>query len=232
MKKGINRNTEKNKTRFIDTRDILESLDHKVKFSYKYITSNEKFNFNDCDVSYFLQMINRLQTISNMHIDEFKENTLPSLSNHHIDWDNPKYTEDAFGLKDEKIADEAWQFGLDNNKFGRIHGFIIENRFYIRWFDPKHRLWPLKENENDRGRDKEFIKILKENIKKNGPDWAITNLDYIEENYEIQLKSEKSLNDNLCDELEKMEFEKGLIMSVLCSECMKNVKEIDQEETA
>jgi hypothetical protein len=36
---------------------------------------------------------------------------------------------------------EPWQFSASTNEHGRVHGFIIGNTFFIRWFDPEHKLY-------------------------------------------------------------------------------------------
>ncbi len=37
---------------------------------------------------------------------------------------------------------DAWQFQIETNKYGRIHGIFIDDVFFIVWLDPNHRLYP------------------------------------------------------------------------------------------
>ncbi len=66
---------------------------------------------------------------------------------HPINWKDPQIREESFtGLDDElmkQIKDDCWQLGIDNHAF-RVHGFFIENVFYVVWLDPKHNLYHRK----------------------------------------------------------------------------------------
>jgi hypothetical protein len=37
---------------------------------------------------------------------------------------------------------EAWQFQVCDATDWRVHGFILDETFYIVWLDPLHRLYP------------------------------------------------------------------------------------------
>ncbi|HDZ68887.1 MAG TPA: hypothetical protein ENH43_00500 [Phycisphaerales bacterium] len=58
---------------------------------------------------------------------------------HPINWDNAKL--DSFGIQQASpdLDEDAWQFGISKDN-GRVHGFFIEDFFYIVWIDPEHRL--------------------------------------------------------------------------------------------
>ena len=61
---------------------------------------------------------------------------------HRIDFSDPKVSETGFGINHwEEYDDDAWQFSLSVNEHGRVHGFLIENVFYVVWFDPQHQLY-------------------------------------------------------------------------------------------
>lgn len=126
----------KEKLSDIDTNSEL------VKFSFKYLSSsNSKFLFNQHDGSYFLKLIERLKAISAMSINEFRQNGSKALRAHRIDWD--KTTEaGGFGIANEdQLVSEPYQFALSSNEYGRVHGFLIQNRFYIVWLDKAHLLY-------------------------------------------------------------------------------------------
>lgn len=42
-----------------------------------------------------------------------------------------------------QIKEECWQLGINNQGF-RIHGYFIENIFYVVWFDPNHNMYERK----------------------------------------------------------------------------------------
>jgi len=51
----------------------------------------------------------------------------------------------CFGLpNEEQVVDTPYQFSLSSNEHGRVHGFLIDEVFYIVWLDPDHQLYPAK----------------------------------------------------------------------------------------
>jgi hypothetical protein len=63
-----------------------------------------------------------------------------SLRCHSIDWNQT--TETGFGLvHEEQLVSQPYQFQLSSNEYGRVHGFFIDNVFYIVWLDPDHLLY-------------------------------------------------------------------------------------------
>ena len=66
---------------------------------------------------------------------------------HPIDWSDPQIRESCFTSLEsklmEQVKEECWQLGINNNGF-RIHGFFIENVFYVVWLDPLHQLYKRK----------------------------------------------------------------------------------------
>ena len=66
---------------------------------------------------------------------------------HQIDWKDTKIKESCFtSLRDDlmkQVQGDCWQLGINNQNF-RIHGFFIENVFYVIWFDPFHKLYAFK----------------------------------------------------------------------------------------
>ena len=77
-----------------------------------------------------------------VHKDYSKKNHI-----HPIDWNDSQIRESSFTCLSEdlmrQIKGECWQLGIDNQGF-RIHGFFIENVFYIVWLDPDHLLYKRK----------------------------------------------------------------------------------------
>jgi hypothetical protein len=48
----------------------------------------------------------------------------------------------GFGIPGQTEVDrKGWQFSLSANEHGRVHGFLVENVFFIRWLDPDHNLY-------------------------------------------------------------------------------------------
>jgi len=66
---------------------------------------------------------------------------------HPIDWRDSRIKESCFTSLNEdlmkQIQNDCWQLGINNQTF-RIHGFFIENVFYVVWIDPLHNLYAFK----------------------------------------------------------------------------------------
>lgn len=122
----------------------LGKTDDNVIISLKYLDlNNEKFSIDNYDSNYFKNVLGRLKDISSMRMIELMANRSHSLKFNSIDFN--KSTEDSFGLTDEnQIVDNPRELEITRNKDGRVHGFCIDNVFYIRWFDPEHNLFESK----------------------------------------------------------------------------------------
>lgn len=66
---------------------------------------------------------------------------------HQINWNDIQIKEKCFTSLPKKLMEqvqgECWQLGINSTTF-RIHGFFIENVFYIVWLDPTHSLYAQK----------------------------------------------------------------------------------------
>lgn len=115
-----------------------------ISFSFKYYdASHDKFSCNGKDGLYWQTLVNRLRDISGLTALQLRQGGNKTLRCHPIDWS--KTSENSFGLKDEEqLVDIPYQFSLSSNEHGRVHGFIIDEVFYIVWLDPNHLLYPAK----------------------------------------------------------------------------------------
>jgi hypothetical protein len=115
-----------------------EPLANIVRFSFKYTQKDHsKFCYNTQPSSYFCRLLEKLVSYSTMTPDELRRNGLRS---HKIDWED--VTEKRFGIpQEDEIVDMPWQFALEQNSYGRIHGFFISSTFYVVWLDPTHALY-------------------------------------------------------------------------------------------
>lgn len=127
--------------RVVSQKDILAESDE-IRFSYKYLElQHDKFCVDCQHTEYFIKLITRLVDVSRMTVTELR---LPgnnkSIRSHCIKWH--EVSEDCFGIPNEdEIVTEPWQFSVTSNEHGRVHGFIIGNTFFVRWFDPEHKLY-------------------------------------------------------------------------------------------
>ena len=96
-------------------------------------------------------MIEKLHEYSN--IKDFKKHISTehwyrnSNHIHPINWTDNRIRENSFTSLDEEkmrqIKEECWQLGINNQGF-RIHGYFIENIFYVVWLDPNHNMYERK----------------------------------------------------------------------------------------
>ncbi len=136
-KKADVRNRESSKIK----RKLVE-IPQETSFSFRYLQNdNDKFSFNNRDVRYFESLLLRLRDLSTLTVLEIINNRSKSLRCHLIDWKDTT-EQNGFGLpNEEQIVISAYQFQISSNEHGRVHGFFIENIFYIVWLDPNHNLY-------------------------------------------------------------------------------------------
>lgn len=124
----------------------LVGLHDKVSFNFRRLCYKQggKFDYRSHESSYFLKLVERLQAISNMKKMEFIQPFGYGLRCHPIHFKDTtnNLTERTFGILGEDIDDEARQFEISTNEYGRVHGFFVENVFYIVWLDKHHELDP------------------------------------------------------------------------------------------
>jgi hypothetical protein len=112
-----------------------------VAFSFKYLDANHaKFAYRGQSINYWTTLLDRLKALSELTALELIRNRSQALRCHPIDWATT--SEPGFGIPAEaQLVQIPYQFSLSSNEHGRIHGFFIEETFYIVWLDPHHLLY-------------------------------------------------------------------------------------------
>lgn len=115
-----------------------------ISFSFKYYQDgHDKFHCRDRESAYLLTLLERLRSLSGLSVRELLISRSSALRCHPIKWSDT--SEDEFGLpNEEQLIDTPYQFSLSSNEHGRVHGFFIDEIFYIVWLDPNHLLYPGK----------------------------------------------------------------------------------------
>lgn len=128
MPKKIKR-IEIEKSRDSNIKPTKARINQGISFSFKYYQNrHDKFSCRDKEIAYCLALLDRLV------------NRSKTLRCHPIAWQDT--TENGFGLpNEEQLVDTPYQFSLSSNEHGRVHGFFIDNVFYIVWLDPNHLLY-------------------------------------------------------------------------------------------
>ena len=113
-----------------------------ISFSFKYYQDNHnKFSCKKKEGSYWLTLLDRLKALSSLTAQEFLVDRSSTLRCHPIKWEET--SESGFGLlHEEQLVDIPYQISISSNKHGRVHGFLINETFYIVWLDPDHLLYP------------------------------------------------------------------------------------------
>ena len=112
-------------------------------FSFKHLDLiNKKFSISHRKGNYLTKVIKRFKDLSSLKVvQDFLSNRSHGLRIHPIKW---KETTEPDGFKNlnKQLQDlTPYQFEISANKHGRIHGFLLDNIFFIVWFDPEHRLY-------------------------------------------------------------------------------------------
>jgi hypothetical protein len=115
-----------------------------ISFSFKYYQDrHSKFSCNGKEAIYWLTLLERLKALCSWTAEGLLVNRSSTLRCHPIKWEDT--SENGFGLpNEEQLVEIPYQFSLSSNKHGRVHGFFIDEVFYIVWLDPEHLLYPAK----------------------------------------------------------------------------------------
>ncbi|MFP7457219.1 hypothetical protein SFC52_01225 [Niallia circulans] len=129
-----------------DKKRLEESLNELVIFSWKYFDrDHEVYNCGGVEMSWFISLMDSLKNVSSLTINDLRlENgKRQGLRFHPIRWEKVQHKFNFNRSFFEQIEENSYQLSLSTAN-GRIHGFLIENRFYIVWFDPYHQLELMK----------------------------------------------------------------------------------------
>jgi hypothetical protein len=121
-----------------------EVPDKPVVFSFKHLDDgNTRFGMaqHQDRVAYTDVLVTRLKEICCLTLNEFiRPLNNKSLRSHQIDFDETSEPS-GFPILSQLWKDRPWQFSLTSNEYGRVHGFLVANTFYVVWFDPMHALY-------------------------------------------------------------------------------------------
>jgi hypothetical protein len=115
-----------------------------ISFSFKYFQENhDKFSIRQNSENYWIRLLERLKSLSSLSAEEILLNRSKALRCHSIQWEDT--SESCFGIPNEaQLVGQPYQFSLSSNEYGRVHGFFIEEVFYIVWLDPNHLLYSAR----------------------------------------------------------------------------------------
>ena len=116
----------------------------RIRFSFAFYDSrhetSKRVTFHN---KYPKEFSSKLKELEDWTLEKFIQSRDDNHRIHPIDWKDTRVKYNGFGLESE-YDENAWQFSIAGNKYGRVHGFFIENVFHIVWLDPQHKVYPKK----------------------------------------------------------------------------------------
>jgi len=115
-----------------------------LRFSFRFLdVSHPQFDIRPRGPEYFRLLLARLRELSALRVSEFRSTRSSMLRIHPIDFQDRRVSVPGFGIPGKADVDKrGWQFALSANEHGRVHGFLVEDTFFVRWLDPEHNLYP------------------------------------------------------------------------------------------
>ena len=135
----------------------VKNNDTPIKFSFVNLDlNNKKYSMNaigdnKTKSKFYDNLISKLQeysTYKNFKKHIRNDGTYRDINHiHPIDWNDEQIREKGFTNmrldEMEQIKEDCWQLGINSTTF-RIHGYFIDNVFYVVWLDPLHNLYHSK----------------------------------------------------------------------------------------
>jgi len=79
--------------------------------------------------------------LSELKVIEILRNRSSSLRAHPIKWRETTEPRGFQHLNEQLQSETPYQIQISANAHGRVHGFFLEDTFFIVWFDPDHNLY-------------------------------------------------------------------------------------------
>ena len=89
---------------------------------------------------YVQTLMERLKALSGWTVNDFCGPKGKGIRNHPIDWSGTKRP-NGFALPEQFKSYTPFQFSLSANKYGRVHGLLIDDTFHIVWLDQDHAVY-------------------------------------------------------------------------------------------
>lgn len=118
------------------------SPDLELRFSFKFFDQSDKEMCPPTFLEGYTQtLLQRLQDLSSWKVSDFTSRPDKSVRNHQHDWESTSRPMGFSNLNEHFRAYPGWQFCLTANKYGRVHGILIDHTFYVIWLDQDHNLY-------------------------------------------------------------------------------------------
>jgi hypothetical protein len=115
-----------------------------LTLSFKYFKHREPFVFPDPDKkpNYPLVLFERFRDLCGMTAADLRANRSKAVRSHPIQW-HETTEPDGFDHLNPQLREQitGWQLTHSANEYGRIHGFWIDEVYYVVWIDHDHSLY-------------------------------------------------------------------------------------------
>ena len=127
-----------------DTRIVkTQPKDERIRFSFEFFDSSDAVLCPSIFPNgYTHKLLERLQALSQWKLSDFHSTKSKSIRAHTHVWEKTSRPEGYSHLNEQHRDYPGWQFCLSANAYGRVHGFMIENIYYVIWLDLNHALYP------------------------------------------------------------------------------------------
>lgn len=120
----------------------MELQSGSVRFSFKHLNFTDKFRVSHRNGQYIHKLLERLKNVSSMNAGQLRGNHARAVRSHPIIWSQTTEPKGFSHLNEQLRCIDAFQFECEEKQYGRIHGFYIDNIFFVVWLDPDHSLYP------------------------------------------------------------------------------------------
>lgn len=127
----------------------LELKNRHLRFSFKHLDLNHRdFSVKHRNSDYFSTVLEKLKELSSFPADALRGNHSKAVRCHPIKWEDTSQKklnakDRGFAHLNQQLRDmDAWQFQIQKNNYGRVHGLFLDDIFFVIWFDPDHKLYP------------------------------------------------------------------------------------------
>lgn len=111
--------------------------DQTITFSFKYLHPNPPVS-QEFPEGYFAELLRCLQHHSRQFKSELVGSRNPAEKAHGINWATSNVPQGFDHLPKQLREMNGYQLSVKREEFGRIVGLLLENVFYVCWFDPQH----------------------------------------------------------------------------------------------
>lgn len=128
--------------RLSDKPSLRQRPRRSLSLSFCYLDSQGRFSLHDAPSGYLSALLTRLKAISALDELTLKQSRSSALRCHPVDFAETSEPEGFKHLNEQLRLYTPYQINVSSNEHGRIHGFFLDDVFYVVWLDHSHRLYP------------------------------------------------------------------------------------------